>query len=93
MKTICAGGINKIVGIAITSFVVSTPILITVLVLVLIAAFDQEAEAVIRQHSKQTVCIDGECKTTESTLINNCPETQCKSENATTTNTTITTTE
>jgi hypothetical protein len=40
----------------------------------------QETDAVTRQHSKKTVCVDGVCVTNE-TVIGDCQLSQCKSEN------------
>ncbi len=42
------------------------------------------SDTVIRQHSKQTICIDGECKTTENTIISVGPQKQHESENTNT---------
>jgi hypothetical protein len=41
----------------------------------------QETDAVTKQHTKKTVCIDGVC-TTNETVIGDCPPLQCSSENS-----------
>lgn len=41
----------------------------------------QETDAVTKQHTKKTVCIDDVCATNE-TVIGDCPPSQCRSENS-----------
>jgi uncharacterized phosphosugar-binding protein len=43
----------------------------------------QETDAVTRQHSKKTVCVDDVCMNNE-TVIGDCQLSQCKSENSVT---------
>ena len=64
--------------------VLSMAIVLTCSPVLIIVISYQEADAVSWQHSEQTVCIDGECKTTEI-IIGDCPQSQCKSDNTNTT--------
>jgi hypothetical protein len=42
-----------------------------------------EADAVIRKNTKKTVCVAGVC-TTNETIVGDCPNSQCRSENSVT---------
>ena len=69
--------INSVIVLSMAIVLTSSPVLI-------IVNSYQEADAVSWQHSEQTVCIDGECRTTEI-IIGDCPQSQCKSDNTNTT--------
>lgn len=64
--------------------VLSMAIVLTISLVLMTVISYQGAYAVSWQHSEQTVCIDGECRTTEI-IIGDCPQSQCKSDNTNTT--------
>lgn len=61
--------------------IVAVIIIVTGSILSTVPTATQETDAVTRQHTKKTVCIDGIC-TTNETVIGNCPPSQCRSENS-----------
>lgn len=78
MKTVMSHTLDSIVVILFAT--------LSLLIIVhILSAVSQGADAVTKKNTKKTICVDGVC-TTNETDIGNCPPSLCKSENRVTIN-------